>query len=171
MHLSFVIEQSPQLGDEEEPCADDDKVPWMGNRGFSDEAKGNSAILSILGELTETFGDPMLWRRPALDLQEVFGFAVLVKNGREARRVGWQELQAEVCDIGSELRLESMRVIFEGTFCVLGVAKTSVGVILEALPTLGTFGVTLSIPISSWMLLTDDSTKFLLKLLGNFSSL
>lgn len=60
MHLSFVIEQSMLSGDEDEQRADVDDVFGMGSKGSSDEASGNSAILSIRGALTETSGDFMM---------------------------------------------------------------------------------------------------------------
>lgn len=60
MHLSFVIEQSMLSGEEDEQRADVDDVLGMGSRGSSDEARGNSAILSILGALTETSGEFMM---------------------------------------------------------------------------------------------------------------
>ena len=59
VHLSFVIEQSALSGGEEEHCADVDEVLRTGNKDSSDEPKGNSAILSIRGALTETSGESM----------------------------------------------------------------------------------------------------------------
>lgn len=53
MHLSFVIEQLVKSCELAEHCADVDDVPRMYRRGSSEETKGNSAILSILGALTE----------------------------------------------------------------------------------------------------------------------
>lgn len=60
VHLSFVIEQSMLSGEEDEQHADVEDVLGMGSKGSSDEARGNSAILSILGALTETSGDFMM---------------------------------------------------------------------------------------------------------------
>lgn len=68
MHLSIVIEWSTLTGGEDEHRADVDEVLRMGKRGSSEDAKGNSAILSIRGALTETSGDSMLPRRLILFL-------------------------------------------------------------------------------------------------------
>lgn len=63
VHLSFVIEQSVLLFAElEEQRADVDDGPRRGRKGSSQNAIGNSAILSIRGALTETSRESTLPR-------------------------------------------------------------------------------------------------------------
>lgn len=85
----------------EEHCADVDEVLWTGMRGSSEEAKGNSAILSIRGAFTETSGDSTLPKGPTWGLYGVCTAAALVENGREALRVDWEDFLAGECDTGS----------------------------------------------------------------------
>ena len=99
--MSFVIERSALSIDEEENFADVDDVPRMSKRGSSEEAKGNSAILSILGALTETSGESKLRSKPTFALYGVAKAAVLVGNGRDTLREEYDDLLAGVCDIGT----------------------------------------------------------------------
>lgn len=85
----------------EEHCADVDEVSRIGMSGSSEEAKGNSAILSILGALTETSGDSTLPSGPTWGLYGVCTAEALVKNGREALRADWKDCLAGECDTGS----------------------------------------------------------------------
>lgn len=58
VHLSFVIVQSALPAEVEKRLADGDdglRITWK--NGFSEEAIGNSAILSICGASTETSGE------------------------------------------------------------------------------------------------------------------
>jgi hypothetical protein len=56
VHLSLVIDWLTEGGVEHDPWADESL--WMGWKGSSEEAIGNSAILSIRGAFTETSGEP-----------------------------------------------------------------------------------------------------------------
>lgn len=85
----------------EEHCADVDEVPRMRMNGSSEEARGNSAILSIRGALTETSGDSTLPSRPALALYGVWKGVALVDNGRDCLRVDREDFLAGECDTGS----------------------------------------------------------------------
>lgn len=73
----------------------------MGKRGSSQEARGNSAILSILGALTEISGDSTLWRRRTFGLPGVSKVAALAGNGSDALRVDQEDLLVGVCDTGN----------------------------------------------------------------------
>lgn len=101
MHLSFVIERLMLSGDEEEHCADVDEVSRMQMNGSSEEARGNSAILSIRGALTETSGDSTFPSRPTLALYGVGKGLALVDNGRDTLRVDREDFLAGECDTGS----------------------------------------------------------------------
>lgn len=84
VHLSLVMERSPQLGVlAAEP---------RGRRGSSQEARGNSAIRSILGAFTETSGERMLSRKLRLGLRGVLAAG----RGRDALRPCRSHLPAGV---------------------------------------------------------------------------
>lgn len=85
----------------EEHCADVDEVPRIRINGSSEEARGNSAILSIRGALTETSGDSTLPRRATLALYGVWKGVALVDHGRDALRVDRDDFLAGECDTGS----------------------------------------------------------------------
>jgi len=75
-----VLEQSAVLRVElEEQRAEVDDVPWIGKKGSSQKAIGNSAILSIRGSLTETLGESRLPRTQKL----VYKFAIALALGGE----------------------------------------------------------------------------------------
>jgi len=101
VHLSLVIKHSALFGEPEEHWAEVDEVPWTGKRESWQEARGNSAILSIRGALTETSGESMPRRRPTLALYGVVMHMVLVGSGREALRDGGVNLTPGVEDAGS----------------------------------------------------------------------
>lgn len=69
VHLSTNVESLPQGGEPEEPCDEFGEDLLMGNNWSSYDANGNSAILSIRGELTEIFGEVTWQSKPVLDLQ------------------------------------------------------------------------------------------------------
>ena len=75
MHLSLVIDLS---------LIDGGKSFMMGCNGSSDDASGNSAILSIQGALTETSGDFNPVRMSAIRL---FSAALNMCGESDARRV------------------------------------------------------------------------------------
>jgi hypothetical protein len=56
VHLSLVIDRLIKGGVEHEPWPGESLL-WMGSKGSSDDASGNSAILSIRGAFTETSGE------------------------------------------------------------------------------------------------------------------
>lgn len=92
VHLSFVMDRSTKRGVAEEPWADDSL--WIENKGSSEEANGNSAILSIRGALTEISGDSTRWRMLIFRLWGVSNAA----KGRDTLREGWAVLSAGVRD-------------------------------------------------------------------------
>lgn len=75
MHLSLVIDLS---------VMDGGKNFMMGHNGSSEDASGNSAILSIRGALTETSGDFNLVRMSATRL---FSAALNMCGESDSRRV------------------------------------------------------------------------------------
>lgn len=89
VHLSLVIEWTVS-GEADEHWGDVEEVLGMGKRESSGDVKGNSAILSNRGALTETSGDWILWRRPALVLYGVAEAKDVADNGRETLRDSWE---------------------------------------------------------------------------------
>lgn len=90
VHLSLVMERSPQFsGVEVEPCTDE---IFLEKNGSSDDARGNSAILSMRGALTEMSGETIPFRTPRLRLAGVSN----VGKGSDALLLGRADLSAGV---------------------------------------------------------------------------
>jgi len=86
VHLSITVEWLPLEGRPEEPWAKDD-VLLMGNKESTYEVNGNSAILSIRGELTEISGEDTWLIIVALGPQGGCRIPPLVGNGNDALRL------------------------------------------------------------------------------------
>lgn len=85
VHLSITVEWLLWDGKPEEPRAEDD-VLLIGNKESSYEVNGNSAILSIRGELTEISGEDT-WLSKLTDLQGGCRIPPLVGSGNDALRL------------------------------------------------------------------------------------
>lgn len=136
MHLSFVIESG-----------------MSGKIESSGDVRGNSAILSKRGLLTETLGDSMLLKRPTLYVNGEPTLTGLADIGRDTRHDGWDRF------------LVGVRDTFNVVDCLLGVSASLTGFSLGVLAIAGiSEAFNLSLPKSSEACPTDKSENGWLKL-------